>query len=92
MEEIVTEAGRPLYRLFYYFIRVLLWLAWDLSVQIIGWSIGWFMLRVMTIGYFPKYRWSEQGKAPLWLALAIEFFGLSILGLLTMGLYQLAFQ
>jgi len=40
MEEVVTEAGRPLFRLFYYIFRGLLWLAWDLSIKIIGWSIG----------------------------------------------------
>ncbi|WP_448548326.1 hypothetical protein [Thalassotalea fusca] len=91
MEEIAAEAGRPIIRLFFYIFRGVLWLAWDLSFHIIGWSVGWFFLRILTAGTFPKYRISEQEVAPFGLALLVELFGLVILGLITLFLYGLAF-
>jgi len=92
MEEVVAEAGRPLLRLFYYIFRGLLWLAWDLSIEIIGWSIGWGALRVITLGKYPHYQFSEQDKAPPWQAILIELFGIGILSLTVFALYGLAFQ
>ncbi|MBO9492049.1 hypothetical protein J7384_16935 [Endozoicomonas sp. G2_1] len=92
MEEVVAEAGRPLFRLFYYIFRLILWLAWDLSVQIIGWSVGWFFLRIITIGNFPKYLVTEQERAPFGQALLVELVGLAIIGFITLVLYGLAFQ
>jgi len=92
MEEIVTEVGRPLVRLFFYIFRGILWLAWDLSVQIIGWGVGWFFLRILTIGNFPKYQISDQENSPFWQAILIELFGIAIIGFITMVLYGLAFQ
>jgi len=92
MEEVVTEAGRPFFRLFYYIFRGLLWLAWDLSIEIIGWTIGWIILRMVTIGKYPQFQLSEQDKVPLWQALSIEFLGVSALGLTVVTFYSLAFQ
>ena len=92
MEEVVAEAGRPLFRLFFYIFRGILWLAWDLSIQIIGWSVGWFFLRVISIGNFPKYKVSEQENAPFGQALLVELLGIAIIGFITMLLYGLAFQ
>ncbi len=91
MEEVVAEAGRPLFRLFYYIFRGLLWLAWDLSVEIISWSIGWGILRIITFGKYPQYQFSEQDKASPWQAILIEFFGIAILSLTVLTLYRLAF-
>lgn len=92
MEEVVAEAGRPLFRLFFYICRGILWLAWDLSLQIIGWSVGWFFLRVITVGNFPKYQVAEQKSAPIWQAILIELCGIAIIGFITMVMYGLAFQ
>jgi len=91
MEEVVAEAGRPLLRLFYYIGRGLLWLAWDLSIVIIGWSIGWGALRIITLGKYPQHKFLEQNKASTWQAILIELFGIGILGLAVFILYGLAF-
>ena len=37
-------------------LRVLWWLAWDVCVQTVGWSIGWCVLRVLTLGRYPAER------------------------------------
>ena len=37
-------------------LRVLWWLAWDVCVQTVGWSIGWCVLRVLTLGRYPEER------------------------------------
>lgn len=92
MEEVVVEAGRPLFRLFYYIFRGVLWLAWDLSIQMIGWSVGWFVLRLLTFGHLPNYKFSEQNIASFGQALFIELFGVFIIGLITFLSYGLAFQ
>ena len=92
MEEVVTEAARPLLRLFFYIFRGILWLAWDLSVQTIGWSVGWCFLRIITVGNFPKHKISEQKNAPLRLSLLVEFLGIAIIGFITIVFYRLAFQ
>lgn len=92
MEDVVAEAGRPLFRLFYYIFRGLLWLAWDVSIEMIGWSIGWGVLRIITFGKYPQYQITEQEKAPLWQTILIEFFGIGILSLTVFVLYGLAFQ
>ncbi|WP_019027697.1 hypothetical protein [Colwellia piezophila] len=92
MEDVVAEAGRPLFRLCYYLFRGLLWLAWDLSIKIIAWSIGWGMLRFITVGRYPKHKFSEQNKASFWQAVFIEFIGLGLLGLVVLSFSNLAFH
>ena len=32
------------------------WLAWEVCVQTVGWSIGWCVLRVLTLGRYPEER------------------------------------
>lgn len=48
--------------------RFLLWLVWDLLFYSVAWSIGWPVLRVLTLGRFPhvgirEYDASGVGEA-----------------------------
>ena len=62
--EILELAARPVFLL----ARFLLWLAWDLVVLTIAWSIGWPVWRALTLGRFPhvgisEYEASGTGEA-----------------------------
>jgi len=60
-------------------LRTMWWLAWDFCVQTIGWSIGWFLLRVFTLGRFPEESIGGVDQASSGLSLCVELLGLSVL-------------
>lgn len=62
-------------------LRVVWWLAWDFCIQTIGWSIGWFVLRIITIGRFPQESLGEVDQANTLLALLVELLGLGTLAI-----------
>jgi hypothetical protein len=62
--------------------RVVLWLAWDLCLEIIGWSIGWVVCRTLTFGHWPKAKYSEMATLDSTEALVVELIGLGTLALL----------
>lgn len=64
--ELMDIVARPLLMV----ARGLLWLAWDLLVLTIAWSIGWPIWRMLTLGRFPHvgisdYESSGTGEAIL---------------------------
>ncbi len=67
-------------------LRVLWWLAWDFFVETIGWTIGWCVLRLLTLGRYPKERLSELDHAPTATAIFVEMVGLAVLALAIWGL------
>lgn len=79
MEDIVEGSVNIFLRAVYWLSRALLWLAWDLCVEIIGWSIGWVLFRILTLGFFPKQHITEQEKAPWFTAIFVELTGLLFL-------------
>lgn len=60
-------------------LRALWWLAWDLLVEGIGWTIGWVFYRALTFGRFPDFGVNEQENASYPLRLSVELTGLAIL-------------
>ncbi|HEX5276660.1 MAG TPA: hypothetical protein VFW42_03210 [Fluviicoccus sp.] len=60
-------------------LRVLWWLAWDFWVKTIGWSIGWLVLRVVTLGRFPREALGGFDQASGFVASFVEIVGLVIL-------------
>ena len=60
-------------------LRVLWWLAWDLCVQTVGWSIGWCVLRVLTLGRYPEERLGGVDEAVPHTAFVVEVVGLAVL-------------
>lgn len=79
MEEVASESLKPIARLFLAIVRGLIWLAWELMIQTIGWSIGWVICRVISFGYFPKEKVSELDSTPVTVAFVVEIIGLAFL-------------
>ncbi|MEZ5701343.1 MAG: hypothetical protein R3E42_04280 [Burkholderiaceae bacterium] len=57
-------------------LRVLWWLAYDFLVQTIGWSAGWLVLRLLTLGSWPRESITELHQARTELAFFVEMVGL----------------
>ncbi|MGS5089995.1 hypothetical protein ACVC7V_26225 [Hydrogenophaga sp. A37] len=68
-------------------LRVLWWLAMDLLIQTVGWSIGWCVLRVLTLGNYPEERLGGVDEAGTYTAFVVEVVGL---GVLAAGIWWLA--
>lgn len=60
-------------------LRVLWWLAMDLLIQTVGWSIGWCVLRVLTLGSYPAERLGGVDGAEPGTAVLVEIVGLAVL-------------
>jgi hypothetical protein len=62
MEEIAESIFKPFIRLIVGFLRVLLFIGWDLLVEYVGWIIGWTFYRFLSFGQFPKEKWASWRK------------------------------
>lgn len=60
-------------------LRVLWWLAWDFCIQTVGWSIGWCVLRLATLGRYPPDRLGGVDDADTGTAILVEIVGLVVL-------------
>jgi hypothetical protein len=60
-------------------LRALWWLAWDVWVQTVGWSIGWCVLRVLTLGRYPRERLGGVDEAATGTSVVVEAVGLAVL-------------
>ena len=60
-------------------LRFLWWLAWDVCVQTVGWSIGRCVLRVLTLGRYPEERLGGVDEASSGTAIVVELVGLVVL-------------
>ncbi len=69
--------------------RALWWLAWELMVRTIGWSIGWLVWRVLTLGRFPDTGFRELDETSDWAGILVELTGLAVLGGIIWRLGQL---
>ena len=88
MEEVAGDLLKPIARIFLAIVRALIWLSWELMIQIIGWSIGWVICRAISFGCFPKENISEVDGAPIMVALIVEMIGLALLLFLAYWLTQ----
>jgi len=79
MEELVDGIFRPIFKLILWVLRILQFIAWDLLVSYVGWSIGWFFYRTITFGRFPSEGLGELDNCSCSKAVLVEFTGLAIL-------------
>ncbi len=89
MEELVELVGRSIIKFFIGFLRVLLFIGWELFFEYVGWSVGWAFYRMLSLGRFPKVSLGDLEKASTGTALLVEFTGLGVIGLLIFLLSQL---
>jgi hypothetical protein len=57
-------------------LRILWWLAWELLVRTIGWTIGWAIWRTLTFGRYPDADIGELDEMAFWPGVMIELTGL----------------
>jgi len=57
-------------------LRFLWWLAWEFCVQTVGWAVGWPICKVVSLGRFPRERYTELGLAESPVAFVVEAVGL----------------
>ncbi|MBL4898708.1 MAG: hypothetical protein JKX76_03555 [Colwellia sp.] len=65
MDDIIEGAFKGLLRVLYFIVRAMVWLIWDLWVEIIGWYVGWPIVRVVTLNQFPSEGINEHSKASI---------------------------
>ncbi|KZN61743.1 hypothetical protein [Pseudoalteromonas luteoviolacea] len=60
-------------------LRLLHFLAWHIGFSTVGWSIGWYFYRSLSIGFFPRESLDDEESCHWFKALVIELSGLMIL-------------
>ena len=63
------------------FLRLLWWFAWEFWVETVGWTVGWCVLRTLSLGRFPQVRWRDLDEAGFAQALFVQLVGLGSLAL-----------
>ena len=76
---IADVVARPLVRAVLWIARGLWWLAWDIGVELVAWSVGWPVCRVLTFGRLPRVGFKGIGEVSEWESALVE--GLGILSL-----------
>ncbi len=79
MEDVADGLLKPVLKLILLLLRGLQFLAWDLLIESIGWTIGWYFYRIVTLGRYPAECQSEQDETYWAKALFIEATGLLVL-------------
>ena len=90
MEEFVAEGLlRTILRLLQGILRVVLFIAWDLMIEVVAWYAGWCLLRVVSLATYPKENISEYENASTSTAIIVVIAGFVLLGSLFFGLSRL---
>jgi hypothetical protein len=62
-------------------LRVLWWLGWDFGVRTVGWSIGWVVLRGLSLGRFPQEPLDGVDDASAACEVFVDLLGLALIAL-----------
>ena len=62
--------------------RFLLWLVWELCIEVIAWAIGWLVCKTITFGKWPNVKFNERENLEWFEAAIIETIGLATIFLL----------
>lgn len=79
MEDLLDFSFRGLLRLLQGFIRIVIFLAWDCCLDFITWYVGWPVLRILTLGQYPKVGIKEEEQAPLGETIFVHIVGAVVL-------------
>lgn len=79
MIEVEDLLFRPVARIALIVARALWWLGWEFLVQTVGWSIGWPIWRLLTLGRFPDTGFGDLDETSWWAATLVELTGLAAL-------------
>jgi hypothetical protein len=87
MVDLLELLSRPAASMVLGILRALWWLSWDFFVQTVSWSIGWLILRTLTMGHFPPERLGNIDEAHWLHRLVVDLTGLAVLA---MGIWWLS--
>jgi len=59
VEELVEGPFKLIARVILGIVRAIIWLTWELMCERLLWYLGWPALKLMTLGKYPKERFSE---------------------------------
>ena len=82
MDDLLEELFKGLLRGASLIVRFLVWLLWGCCFEIIGWFVGWPVLRALTFNKFPTQKITEYEHAQNLTAFMVCMFGLAILVLI----------
>lgn len=72
----VDDLVKPVARLVFFVARALWWLSVELLVETIGWSIGWCVMRALTLGRYPDIGIGDMEEANGWARILVQVVGL----------------
>ncbi|GAB3480216.1 hypothetical protein [Azotobacter salinestris] len=90
MDDLGGDLLRSLVRGLYLLVRLALWLAFELLVEVIAWWVGWCVCRGGSLNAFPRERIGEYDRASRSVALAVCVTGMLALLLLGAALARVA--
>ncbi len=79
MSDIAEYLLRPIASATLWLLRALLWLGWELMFSIVGWTVGWCVLRAITFGRLPNVSIRDEEHYELLRRLLVEVVGLGTL-------------
>ena len=79
MESLPENVLRGLLSLFRVAIDAMVWLIRDFCLEIIGWYVGWPVLRLLTLGFYPRVSIGDSQTAGWLDQWVVELVGVGVL-------------
>lgn len=85
MLDVADDLVRPVARLGLAVLRALWWLSWELWLESVSWTIGWFTCRAVSLGRVPSVALGDRESAGTGEALVVHLSGMaSLFGAMTL--------
>ena len=78
MDELIEAFVRLLARVGAGAAKAVIWLAWEISIELVAWSVGWATLRVATLGHWPACGIKDYDSVEWPTRLVVLFVGISV--------------
>lgn len=87
MDEIVEGIFHLILKLFIGFLKLLRYFAFELMFEGLGWAVGWLVLRLITLGRYPKQGFFHSNDASILVSIGIEIVGMLVLCVVFLALF-----
>ena len=77
MEEVAEGFIKVILKGILSFARLLVYVSWELMYEKISWYLGWPVVRIITIGYYPKEGISDEENAPIFIHFLVSLIGIA---------------
>lgn len=85
MLDVADDLVRPVARFALAVLRALWWLSWELWLESVSWTVGWFTCRAVSLGRVPSVALGDRESAGTGEALVVHLAGIAALtGALTL--------